>query len=138
MMQRLLAAAVALVAALSAASAAVAPGLAPAAASERVDVCIVGAGPAGVAAAITLARRNKTIALLERRDGVGGQAYANYTDPSTGERLLLGAVILSDEDYTVLRFAKELGIGTQARTTPLSFTVMRDSEADVCRLSAAF
>ena len=134
MMRRYLVAAAVLAAALSTARAQAAA----AAPVERVDVCVVGAGPAGVAAALSLARRNKTLALLERRDGVGGQAYANYTDPSTGERLLLGAVILSDEDYTVLRFAKELGIGTQARTTPLSFTVMRDSEADVCRLSAAF
>ena len=115
MMQWLLAAAVALVAALSAANAAVAPGPAPAAASESVDVCIVGAGPAGVAAAVTLARRNKTIAVLERRDGVGGQALANWTDPASGVRLLLGAVIIMQEDTTMLGFAKELGIGTQAR-----------------------
>ena len=102
---------------LIAASAAAAPGPAPAAAAERVDVCIVGAGPAGVAAAVTLARRNKTIAVLERRDGVGGQAWANWTDPATGVRLLLGAVIIaSQEDTTVLGFAKELGIGTQVRS----------------------
>ena len=102
---------------LTAASAAAAPGSAPAtAAGERVDVCVVSAGPAGVAAAVTLARRNKTIAVLERRDGVGGQAYGNWTDPATGVRLLMGAVIIgSQEDTTVLGFAKELGIGTQAR-----------------------
>jgi glycine/D-amino acid oxidase-like deaminating enzyme len=97
-------------------------GLAPAPSSaagdvtESLDVCVVGAGPTGIAAAVALSRHNRTVAVLERQAGVGGQANASYVDPASGFRLHMGAVITGSEEETrVLGFAKELGIGIQAR-----------------------
>lgn len=42
-------------------------------ADETVDVCVVGAGPAGIGAALGLMEKGKTVALLERDDRAGGQ-----------------------------------------------------------------
>jgi glycine/D-amino acid oxidase-like deaminating enzyme len=96
---------------------AVSAGAASAASAEALDVCVVGAGPSGVAAALALSQRGKSVALLEREDGVGGQAYPSYQDPASGFRVHMGAVVLTPPDYPiVMGFAKQFGIGVQART----------------------
>jgi hypothetical protein len=91
---------------------------AAAAAGDYRDVCVVGAGPAGMAAALALARRNKSVALLERSTSVGGQCDAEYIDPASGFRLHMGAVIFNPvADVRLMALAKELGIGAEARPT---------------------
>ena len=66
------------------------------AADEALDVCIIGAGPAGVGAALALAKKShatgNTFALLERQAVVGGQTTPQYRDPATGFRVHMGAV----------------------------------------------
>jgi NADPH-dependent 2,4-dienoyl-CoA reductase/sulfur reductase-like enzyme len=89
---------------------------AAAAPSEYRDVCVVGAGPSGVAAALALTQKNKTVALLERLPGVGGQTYPSYTDPASGFRLHMGAVVLIQPDYRVVTgFATQFGLGIKVR-----------------------
>jgi hypothetical protein len=123
--------AAALLLACAAAAAAAAPAPAPAAASlsqhaaeaarpagsgEYRDVCVVGAGPAGMAAALALARRNKSVALLERNKSVGGQCDGEYIDPASGFRLHMGAAILNPvTSVRIMALAKELGIGIEVR-----------------------
>ena len=51
---------------------------------ERCDVIVVGAGAAGLAAAVALARDGKRVTLLERRPYVGGRAYS-YEHPALAE-----------------------------------------------------
>jgi zeta-carotene desaturase len=51
---------------------------------ERCDVIVVGAGAAGLAAAVALARDGKRVTLLERRPYVGGRAYS-YEHPALSE-----------------------------------------------------
>jgi phytoene dehydrogenase-like protein len=83
---------------------------------EYRDVCVVGAGPSGVAAALALTQKNKTVALLERLSGVGGQTFPSYTDPASGFRLHMGAVVLGEQDYRiVMGFAKQVGLGVTVR-----------------------
>lgn len=48
------------------------------------DVIVVGAGPAGLAAATSLATSGAAVTLLERRPFVGGRAYS-YPHPALGE-----------------------------------------------------
>ena len=51
------------------------PGEPAAGAVTQVDVAIVGAGPAGLAAAVTCARAGLTVCLLDRSTGIGGQYW---------------------------------------------------------------
>ncbi|MGA1981478.1 MAG: hydroxysqualene dehydroxylase HpnE [Acidobacteriaceae bacterium] len=52
--------------------------------ANRRDVAVVGAGTAGLAAAVALARDGAGVTLLERRPFVGGRAYS-YSHPALGE-----------------------------------------------------
>ena len=58
--------------------------------TDRVDVVIIGAGVAGLAAACRLARAGATTALLEARDRVGGRIYT-VRDERTPVPIELGA-----------------------------------------------
>ena len=87
---------------------------ASASADETVDVCVVGAGPSGIGAALALADKGKTVALLERDDRAGGQTKPEYRDPATGFRTHQGAIVLTPPDYpTVLKYASRVGIGIE-------------------------
>jgi phytoene dehydrogenase-like protein len=87
---------------------------------EYRDVCVVGAGPSGVAAALALTQKNKTVALLERLPGVGGQTFPSYTDPASGFRVHMGAIVLVQPDYPIVSaFAKQVGLGVEVRCCPV-------------------
>jgi len=57
---------------------------------ERCDVAVVGAGPAGLAAAAECARRGATTLLLDEQASVGGQIYRAITATPLQRRELLG------------------------------------------------
>lgn len=60
---------------------------------DAYDIAIVGAGPAGLAAASVAARAGLSTLLLDENPGVGGQIYRAITSTPVKERALLG------EDY---------------------------------------
>ena len=83
-----------------------------------VDVCVIGAGPAGIGAALGLASKGKSFVLLERNGWVGGQTSPEYRDPATGSRLHMGAVVLTPPDYPlVMQLADQVGLGVQPYST---------------------
>jgi len=83
-------------------------------AQTDVDVCIIGAGPAGIGAALGLKKKGKTVRLIERYTIVGGQTSLSYTDPDSGRRLHMGAVVLTPPDYPhVMALAATVGLGVQ-------------------------
>jgi squalene-associated FAD-dependent desaturase len=51
---------------------------------RRCDIAVIGAGVAGLAAAVALAKDGAEVLLLERRPFVGGRAYS-YSHPALGE-----------------------------------------------------
>src|SRR3982074_1857374 len=56
----------------------------------NVDLAIVGAGPAGLAASATAARLGLSVLLLDENPGVGGQIYPHITTNPTKDHALLG------------------------------------------------
>lgn len=67
---------------------------------DSVDICIIGGGPAGMAAAAAAARHGLTVALLDERPSPGGQIYRGLHegpfrhDPALGADYLAGLPIL--------------------------------------------
>jgi thioredoxin reductase len=72
----------------------------------RYDVAVVGAGPAGLAAAVTAARAGCHVALLDSAPQLGGQFWRHRDDSNKGHRAwsafasLRAALLDSDVDYT--------------------------------------
>ncbi|MGZ4510173.1 MAG: flavin monoamine oxidase family protein, partial [Mycobacterium sp.] len=50
---------------------------------SEVDYCVVGAGFAGLTAALRLKRAGHSVALLEARDRVGGRTFTEYRPDGT-------------------------------------------------------
>lgn len=102
---------------------------------NKVDVIVVGAGPAGVSAAITLARGGKKVVLVERGDFAGsknmfgGAIYARPTSeifpgfwesaPIERHNVEHKYVIMSDSDATTISYKH------QDKGAYNSFTVIR-------------
>lgn len=57
---------------------------------DTVDIAIVGAGPAGMAAAVTARRHGATVALLDEQFGAGGQIYRGVAGASSERLRMLG------------------------------------------------
>jgi monoamine oxidase len=79
---------------------------------ERIDadVCVVGAGYAGLTAARRLAQAGKTVAVLEARDRVGGRIWTfELADGSPVDR---GGGWLGPKHDAIFGLARELGVAT--------------------------
>ncbi|KAI7184054.1 hypothetical protein D0869_13984 [Hortaea werneckii] len=64
------------------------------------DVCIIGGGSSGTYSAIRLQQMNKTFALIEREDRLGGHVNT-YIDPVTNQTLDYGVVVW--ENVSIVR-----------------------------------
>lgn len=78
-------------------------------AMEKTDVIVIGAGAAGLAAAVPLCKAGKKVTLLEARDRTGGRIHtfrdANFTSPAE-----LGAEFIHGRLPVTLQLLKEYGI----------------------------
>ncbi|MFI0480729.1 (2Fe-2S)-binding protein [Actinomadura sp. 9N215] len=81
----------------------------------RADLLVVGAGPAGIAAAATAARAGLRVVLAGRRARLGGSAAPALADGTAGERLRQALELVRDaENVTVLAPATVVaGFGEQ-------------------------
>ncbi|ROR89386.1 flavin monoamine oxidase family protein [Nocardioides aurantiacus] len=87
------------------------PGDAPTAPLDR-DVVVVGAGPAGLMAARTLAAAGRSVVVLEARDRVGGRTWSDVVD---GAFLEIGGQWVSPDQTELLGLVDELGLSTFPR-----------------------
>ncbi|HTU56056.1 MAG TPA: NAD(P)/FAD-dependent oxidoreductase [Acetobacteraceae bacterium] len=58
---------------------------------EEYDLVVVGAGPAGMAAAVTAAERGLSVLVADQAAGPGGQVFRAITAPAMARRDVLGA-----------------------------------------------
>ena len=58
---------------------------------DRIDVAVIGAGPAGMAAALAAAQAGASVVLLDDQETAGGQIYRNVTRVSQRQLRILGA-----------------------------------------------
>lgn len=73
---------------------------------EKIDVIIVGAGAAGITAAIKLAKAGLSVALLEARSRLGGRMLTLH-DKDTGAAVELGAEFIHGKPPEILDILKE-------------------------------
>jgi zeta-carotene desaturase len=78
------------------------------------DVIVVGAGIAGLSAAVHLANRGARVLVLEARPALGGRATA-FTDPQTGERVDNGQHVLMGCFRETLRLLELVGTRDRVR-----------------------
>lgn len=77
--------------------------------TEQADICIIGAGVAGLRAAQRLSARGLSVRVLEARDRVGGRTAGGTL---CGEAVDLGGQWLGIGQTRALALCEELGLGT--------------------------
>src|SRR5215213_9244728 len=80
------------------------------AAPERVQVLVVGAGLAGLAAADELTRRGRDVLVVEARTRPGGRVLTLREPFDDGLRVEAGAMYVGRGDELVRRYVSELGL----------------------------
>jgi len=94
--------------------------------AERVDadVCVVGAGYAGLTAARRLADAGKSVIVLEARDRVGGRIWTHHL--SDGSPVDRGGAFLAPGHDAIHGLAKEVGVSTYKTWTKGDHLLQQD------------
>ena len=81
------------------------------------DVIVIGAGIAGLRAAVQLAARGARVTVLEAKAILGGRATA-FVDPQTGERVDNGQHVMLGCYHETFAFLREIGTDDRIRVQP--------------------
>jgi monoamine oxidase len=91
-----------------------------------VDVCVVGAGYAGLVAARTVARAGRSVVVLEARDRVGGRVHTRKLDDGT--LVDIGGTWVGAEHDAIRTLAAEYGIGLDRTNSKGAKLLVRGGE----------
>lgn len=100
----------------------------------RYDVIVVGAGVAGLAAAVRLAGRGARVLVLEARSRLGGRA-TSFPDRETGEIVDNGQHVLVGAYRDTFAFLRDIGAAEDARLAPRLQVTMVDRAGQMSRLA---
>ena len=100
------------------------------------DVIVIGAGFAGLSAAVAVAARGARVLVLEARPGLGGRATA-FTDPDTGELVDNGQHALFGCYHQTFRFLRTIGTDGLVRLHGQLEIEVIDAEGRRSRLRSA-
>lgn len=93
---------------------------------KRIDLLIVGAGPAGMSAAIEARRAGLSVCVIDEGTGVGGQIYRSISKDRPELASILGGGYLAGQEL-----AKEfLASGSSYRAAGTVFMIERDDNGD--------
>jgi hydroxysqualene dehydroxylase len=81
------------------------------------DVIVIGAGVAGLRAAVELAARGARVIVLESKAVLGGRATA-FNDPQTGERVDNGQHVMLGCYHETFAFLRQIGTEDRVRVQP--------------------
>jgi squalene-associated FAD-dependent desaturase len=95
--------------------------------TSAADVVVIGAGCAGLSAAVRLADAGLRVAVVEQAPRLGGRASA-FTDRETGERVDNGQHVLFGCYRETYAFLDRVGVASQAPLQPRMRVAMADAK----------
>src|SRR4051812_7829402 len=98
------------------------------------DAVVVGAGFAGLSAAVRLTRAGAHVVVLEARSRLGGRATA-FVDRDTGERVDNGQHVLLGCYWDTFEFLRDIGADGNVRIEPSLDVTMIDRQGRKSRLA---
>ena len=101
--------------------------------ASGVRVVVIGAGLAGLNAAVDLQRAGADVTVLEARDRVGGRTYTVRDGFAAGQYADLGAELVDEGQDAIIGLCQELGIELTPEFTLMSGEIVFDGQ----RLSRA-
>ena len=100
---------------------------------KTADVVVIGAGVAGLRAAVHLAERGARVTVLEAKAVLGGRATA-FTDPQTGERVDNGQHVMLGCYRETFAFLRQVGTEDRVRVQPSLEVDFVDRDGEMSRL----
>jgi hypothetical protein len=103
---------------------------------QFLDVCIIGAGPAGIQAAYTAESKGMTVAVFEKNSFVGGQTKSIFVPNSEMPYIMGAAIHVAAKHSSIKKLFKEFDVQPIMRPYYDQETAFFNSEGDIVDVDA--